>query len=202
MLHSIRPSNGSATGKLRRRVRGAAIVSLLGSLGLLLAACSSGSANAAGSGTTSTTSGGSASFTAYENCLKSHGVTFSPGDFRPGGGPPSSGSPSGSTTRTTLSPSERTKFEQASTACASLRPKFNGGGTGASTAFAAYRNCLKLHGVTLPTGRGAGGFGFGGSSTSTTSNPKLEAALAACAALRPKGGFGGGFPGGTTTTTS
>jgi hypothetical protein len=202
MLHSIRPINTSATGKVKRRVKAASIVSLVGVLGILLAACSSGSANASGSGSTSTTSGGStsASFTAYENCLKSHGVTFSPGDFRPGGGAPPAGS-----TSTTLSPSERTKFEQANTACASLRPKFNGAGTGAaSTAFAAYRNCLKLHGVTLPTGRGAGGFGFGGgSSTSTTSNPKTQAALTACAALRPKGGFGGrGFPGGTTTTTS
>lgn len=188
-------------GQVRRRVRTATFVSLIGSLGILLAACSSGSANAAGSKSTSTTTPGSSSaqFAAYESCLKSHGVTFSPGDFRPGAGGTSPSS--GGTTRTTLSPSARTALEKASAACASLRPKFNGTGTGGSTAFAAYRNCLKLHGVTLPTGRGAGGFGgFDGGSTSTTYNAKLQAAEAACAALRPKGGFGG-F-GGSTTTTS
>ena len=176
------------------------MVSALGGLGLLLAACSSGPASAAGSNSTSTTTGGAAnaSFTAYENCLKSHGVSFPTGGFggRGSGGPPSSGS----TTRPTLSPSERSAFTKAETACASLRPKFNGGG-GGSTAFAAYRNCLMLHGVTLPRGGGAGGFPGSGTSTSTTSDPKTKAAMAACASLRPKGGLGG-FPGRTTTTTS
>lgn len=91
--------------------------------------------------------------------------------------------------------------DQAESACASLRPK-GGLGGGNNVALAAYRNCLKLHGVTLPSGRGIGGFGGSGTSTSTTSDPKVKAALAACATLRPKGAFGGGFPGGTTTTTS
>ena len=74
----------------------------------------------------------SASFAAYENCLKSHGVTFSGRGFGPGG--PGSGSPpsSGNTTRTTLSPSEQTAFQKASAACASLRPKFNGTGAGST----------------------------------------------------------------------
>jgi hypothetical protein len=200
MLQTARPHPGSVQGKIRHRLRAAALVSALGSLCVLLAACSSGSANAAGSSTT-TTSGGStaASFAAYEACLKSHGVTFSTGGFRPGAGGAGSPPSSGATTRTTLSPSERTAFDKANTACASLRPKFNGSGA-ASTAFAAYRNCLKLHGVTLPAGRG--GFGGGGASTSTTSSPKEQAALTACAALRPKGGFGRGSPGSSTTTTS
>jgi hypothetical protein len=201
MLHTVRPRSGPVQRQIRHRLRAAALVSALGSLGVLLAACSSGSANAAGSGT-STTVGGStaASFAAYEACLKSHGVTFTLGGFRPGAGGTASPPSSGATTRTTLSPSERTTFDKANTACASLRPKFNGTGAG-STAFAAYRNCLKLHGVTLPAGRGGPGFG-GGSSTSTTSSPKVQAALTACAALRPKGGFGRGFPGSSTTTTS
>jgi hypothetical protein len=199
MLHSVRPHLGSASGQIRRRLRAAAVVSALGSLCVLLAACSSGSANASGSSTSTTAGGsGSASFAAYESCLKSHGVTFSLGGFRPGAGGTTSPPSSGGTTRTTLSPSERTTFEKANTACASLRPKFNGSGA-ASTAFAAYRNCLKLHGVTLPAGRG--GFGGGGASTSTTSTPKEQAALTACAALRPKGGFGRGIPGSTTTTS-
>ena len=200
MLQSARSSTLPATSQVRRRVRTATLLSLLGSLGILLAACS-GSANAAGS-STSTTAGGStsASFAAYEACLKSHGVTFSTGGFRPGAGGAASPPSSGATTRTTLSPSERTAYQKANTACASLRPKFTGLGAN-STALAAYRNCLKLHGVTLPAGRGGPGFG-GGASTSTTSTPKEQAALAACAALRPKGGFGRAIPGGTTTTTS
>jgi hypothetical protein len=207
MLHSPRPaldptgSSPTPVGSVRRRLRAATIISALGGLGLLLAACSSGPASAAGSKSTSTTSRGSAnaSFTAYENCLKSHGVSLQAGGFggfggRGSGGPPSSGS----TTRPTLSPSERAAFTKAESACASLRPTFNGGG-GTNTAFAAYRNCLKLHGVTLPSG--GGGFPGSGTSTSTTSSPKVAAALAACASLRPKGGFGG-FPGRSTTTTS
>jgi hypothetical protein len=231
MLHSLRPgrdrpaasgsspSTGSPgehlgtnrpVGSVRRRLRGAAIVSVLGSFGLLLAACSSGTPSAANSSSTSTTStgSGSASFAAYASCLKSHGANFTGGGGFGGGGfgggsggPPSSGS----TTRPTISASERATFEKAATACASLRPKFGGGN---STAFDAYRNCLKLHGVTLPTGRGAGGFpgagGTSGTSTSTTFNAKYQAAMTACASLRPKGGFGGGgggFPGSSTTTT-
>lgn len=175
------------------------MISIVGSLGFLLAACSSGPASAANSKSTSTTSRGSAnaSFTAYTSCLKSHGVTFTSGfggfGGRGQGGPPSSSA----TTRPTLSPSERTTLTKAEAACASLRPKFNGGG-GTNTAFAAYRNCLKLHGVTVPNGGGGGGFPGSGTSTSTTSDPKLKAAEAACAGLRPKGAF----PGRTTTTTS
>jgi hypothetical protein len=193
-------------GSVRRRLRGAAIVSALGSLGLLLAACSSGTPSAANSSSTSTTTAGSgsASFAAYSSCLKSHGANFTGGGFGGGGFGGGSGGPptSGSTTRPTISASERATFEKAATACASLRPKFGGGN---STAFDAYRNCLKLHGVTLPTGRGAGGFpgagGTSGTSTSTTFNSKYKAAMTACASLRPKGGFGGGFPGSSTTTT-
>jgi hypothetical protein len=176
------------------------MVSVLGGLGLLLAACSSGSANAANSNSTSTTTGGAASFTAYANCLKSHGVNFTGGFGGFGGGGGTGGPPPSGSTRPTIPASERAAFTKAESACASLRPKFSGGGAG-STAFAAYRNCLKLHGVTLPAGRGAGGFPGSGTSTPTTTTSKEKAAEAACASLRPKGGFGG-FPGRTTTTTS
>jgi hypothetical protein len=163
-----------------------------------LAACSSGSANAASSKSTSTTTKGAASFTAYENCLKSHGVNFTGGGGFPGGGGGTGGPPSSSSTRPTIPASERAAFTKAESACASLRPKFGGGGGGSTAAFDAYRNCLKLHGVTLPTGRGAGGFPGSGTSTPTTTTPKEKAAETACASLRPKGGF----PGRTTTTTS
>jgi hypothetical protein len=205
-------SSDDASSKPRgpsRRARIATMVSFFGCLGILLAACSSGSANASGT-TSTTTAGAKGSFAAYESCLKSHGVNFAGGfgggfGGRGAGGPGSGGAPPSSSnmTRPTVSASERATIEKAATACASVRPKFSGGGGGNTEAFAAYRNCLKLHGVTLPTGRGSGSGGFGGGSTSTTSSPKMEAALAACASLRPKGGFGGGgFPGATTTTTS
>jgi hypothetical protein len=188
-----------AGGPIKRRLRAATIVSVLGGMGLLLAACSSGSANAASSKSTSTTTKGAASFTAYENCLKSHGVNFTGGFGGFGGGGGTGGPPPSGSTRPTIPASERAAFTKAESACASLRPKFNGGGGGAgSTEFAAYRNCLKLHGVTLPTGRGAGGFPGSGTSTPTTTTSKEKAAEAACASLRPKGGFGGR----TTTTTS
>ncbi|MFZ0666640.1 MAG: hypothetical protein WAM97_12875 [Acidimicrobiales bacterium] len=221
MLRTKSARSGSLTSMPRSgKLRAAGIVSFLGCLGILLAACSSGSANASTS--TSTTTAGSktgpAAFTAYLDCLKNHGVTSTGRGGFPGagggGGFPGAGGPGSSTpsnvTTTTLSASQRSAYEKAASACASLRPKFNGfggGGTGTNTAFDAYRNCLKLHGVTLPT-RGAGGFGgFGGggstSSTSTTSNPTLQAAETACASLRPKPGAGaGGFPGSTTTTTA
>ena len=107
-------------------------------------------------------------------------------------------------------------------ACRSLLPAgsgFGGGNRVTSPAAAAYRNCLQLHGVTLPTpgsrttsttavgssttapppststgngGAGNGGRGFGGLDTS---NPTVQAALAACASLRPA-------PGGTTTSST
>jgi hypothetical protein len=83
-----------------------------------------------------------------------------------------------------------------------------------ATGFAAYTACLQQHGVTLPSrgaggggftrpsdgaSRGAGGFGggygggfFGGGGTP---NPQMSAAAAACASVRPAGGFGGGAGG-------
>jgi hypothetical protein len=182
----------------------ATVLPLLAGAGLLLAACSGGSSSA-GSTTSTTAAGATGSFQAYLTCLRSHGASFPAGGG--GGGTPGSFNPGASTggTRPTIPASERATLEKAASACASLRPKggtFPGGG-GQSTAFAAYRNCLKLHGATLPTGGGfGGGFGGGGGSTTTsTTNPKLEAAEAACATLRPKGGFGGRFPSSTTTTS-
>ena len=80
------------------------------------------------------------------------------------------------------------KFAAAEKACAGLRPKggfgggFGGRGGVSSTAFAAYRNCLKLHGVTLPT---RGTSSNSPPSTADTSSAAYQAAAAACASLRP-----------------
>jgi hypothetical protein len=80
------------------------------------------------------------------------------------------------------------------------------GAAGGSASFTAFRTCLTQHGATLPQGggfgrRGAGGAAGGGqpgagAGARPTPSPALQKALAACASLRPSGGFGGaGRPG-------
>jgi hypothetical protein len=161
--------------------------------------------------TTTTTTGGAAAaggpagganraaFTKYTTCLKQHGVTLPSFGNRGGGGggtPPAGGS-------TTTTPRNRggfgggafnnPKFTAARTACAKLLPagfaggfgrgRGGGGFGGNSAAFAAYRNCLTLHGVKLAAG--AGGFGRRGAA-GVKPTAKQQAALKACASLRPK----------------
>jgi hypothetical protein len=60
----------------------------------------------------------------------------------------------------------------------------------AASGFTAFRDCLKKHGVSLPTSRptGAPSSGFGGSGASGSAD---SSAFQACASLRPPGGFGG-----------
>jgi hypothetical protein len=172
---------------------------LVGVVPLALAACGSTSAN--GSATTTTKPTGTASEAAYTACLKQHGVTLpnfthgsTPGGTRPTFTPGSGSFPGAGAGGFRNNPA----FTKAAAACKSLRPSggfggFGGGGSGGfnSAAFAAYRNCLKLHGVTLPTTFGRGSAG----STPTTTIPSAayQAAMAACAALRPT-------PSTTTTT--
>ncbi|MEY9964184.1 hypothetical protein ABIA33_002226 [Streptacidiphilus sp. MAP12-16] len=88
-------------------------------------------------------------------------------------------------------------------------------GASGSSQFTQYSDCLKSHGVTLPSGRpggrpsgaarpsgrpsgGAGGFG------GASANPSQAAAMQACASLRPQGqgGFGGGGGAGTTASAA
>ncbi len=67
----------------------------------------------------------------------------------------------------------------------------------ASSGRTAYLNCLRQHGVNLPTARptpGSGGFGGGGFGGG--GNSAFGQARQACASLRPSGGFGGGGFGG------
>jgi hypothetical protein len=176
---------------------------------LVLAACGSSSAN--GSSTSTTKPSGTASETAYVACLKQHGVTLPnfgggrPGGETPGGGetPPSFTPGSGGFNPGSGGGGFRNNpaFTKAASACKSLRPKggfggFNRGGAGGfnSAAFAAYRNCLKLHGVTLPTPGAKPATGSTTSTTTAQSNSTFQAAEQACAALRPTPS--------TTTTTS
>jgi len=84
---------------------------------------------------------------------------------------------------------DQATWDKAMQACASVRPSFAAGGNGGAnnSELVAYRNCLSEHGVTFPSAgaRGGGGGGFAGLNTA---DPKVAAALSACAPLRPSGG--------------
>jgi hypothetical protein len=181
-------------------------VALLIAGSVALTACGGGSSTATSTTTTAGSGAGQAkaSLAAYTSCLAKHGVKLpnfggTRGTFPTGGSFP----PTGGGRSQFNSPA----FRKASSACASLRPKGGfgnrpggggGGGGFSSAALAAYRNCLKIHGVTLPSRS---------SSTSSTppatlntKSPAVKKALDACASLRPK--FTPRSSGSTTTTTS
>jgi hypothetical protein len=167
----------------------------------LLAACGGSSSTAktatsatttAPASTTPTTRAGAGAngFAAYAQCLAQHGVVRSFG-----------GRGSGTTTSTATPPTtvSQATMNAANQACASLRPTGGAGGFGAgavnSPAAAAYRNCLSLHGVTIPTnGAGTAGGAGAGAGAAAAQNPAFAAAAQACAALRPA------RPATTTTT--
>ena len=136
------------------------------------------------------------SLSAFQACLSKHGLKL-PARGGSKGGPPSgfSGSTPPSSGGSGGTPPSfggsggfggNSKAQAALKQCANLQPKggFPGGAGGSSsTAFASYRNCMKLHGVTVPSVTP-------GSSTSTsttvdTSSPTYQAAQAACKALLP-----------------
>ena len=155
----------------------------LATLGLLLAACGGGSkttATASASPSTTTTTPGSrdrsAQRQAFDQCMQSHGVNASNLRGRFGGGGRGGTGSTGPTTSFTLPPGvTQQQMQSALQACRNLLPA-GGGNFQNNPAFAAYRNCLQLHGVTLGTGPGQG---------LNRSDPTVQAALQACAALRP-----------------
>lgn len=143
-------------------------------------------------------------FSAYAACLKEQGITLPEGfgqgqdQGRPSGMPTArpSGFPSG---RPTARPSgqpgggfggpgggmrapegvDAEKWQQAQQACASVRPSGGpgggfGGNRGDNGANAAYRNCLAERGVEFTPGQQL-----------ATTDPKVAAAMQACAVLRP-----------------
>jgi hypothetical protein len=135
----------------------------------------------------------SAAFARYTACLKQNGVTLPsfgaggpPGGGDGGGaGSPPTGSapapPTGTNRQGRLGGLDGAKFQKASAACAKLRPAgmrggFGGGNPQNSTAFAAYRNCLTLHGVKATALRQGG----------AAQTAKVQNAMAACASLRPQ----------------
>lgn len=150
-------NGGSA---LRRFLIGAALPALAATL--VLAGCggSSGSnAGATSSASATSTAAASAKLSAFQTCLKQHGVTIKPGQF--GTRPHASFSPSAFPTK---SPRPRPSFSgsardsAAFKACAKYAPAGFGAGFGraiSSSALAAFKSCLSQNGVKV-TGSTAG----------------------------------------------
>jgi hypothetical protein len=150
--------------------------------------------------------GGGNAMASYLDCLRSNGVNLpnagpSGRPFptarptaRPSGAPRPSGSPGegrrggfpgggfgGLFGSTAPSGVPQETWDKARQACASLQPSFNPSNRPGrdNGAFAAYRNCLSDHGVTL------NGPGNGQGQQLNTADPKTAAALKACEPLRP-----------------
>lgn len=116
---------------------------------------SSSSAGATSSASATSTAATSAKLSAFQTCLKQHGVTIKPGQF--GARPRASFTP---TAFPTGSPRPRPSFtgsfaardSAAFKACAKYAPAGFGGGFGrtiSSSALAAFKSCLSQHGVKV-----------------------------------------------------
>lgn len=121
---------------------------------------SSAAATAPPSSGATTTLDPAAARAAYRQCLADHGVNLPNGGF---GGPAGSGAPNDSGPPSSFAPGSRptlppgvdpSMFQQATQACADLRPAGGGFGSpgGQGGRGAAMRACLQQHGVTVPTG--------------------------------------------------
>jgi hypothetical protein len=133
----------------------------------------------------------SAGFQAYVDCLRQHGVTITVPSGRPTARP-SGVRPSG-VRQSGVRPSGRggggfggggfgneppsgvdpQTWDAAQQACAAVRPSF--GPRAGGSALTAYRNCLRDHGVTAT----------GDPRQLNTADPKVAAAMQACAPLLP-----------------
>jgi hypothetical protein len=165
-------------------VRGALIRAALPALAgaLVLAGCGgsggsgSGSAAAAGASASSTAS---ARLSAFETCLKQHGVTVRPGQFgtRPRASFPPGAFPSGSPRPSGFAGRNSAAFK----ACAKYAPTGFGRGFNrviSSSALAAFKSCLSANGVKV-TGSSAGAI----LSQLLNSTGKTAAAVRTCRVL-------------------
>jgi hypothetical protein len=181
-------ADSQAGSRTRSRARAWAIgVAALAGFGVILAACGGGSNTAAsasaGSATTTAPANGNrtAQRQAFNQCMQSHGINTANlprRGFGGGGGRNSDGgsSSTGPTSSVSLPPGvTQQQMQSALQACRSLLPT-GGRNLQNNPAFAAYRNCLQLHGVTVGTGAGQG---------LDRTNPTVQSAMQACAALRP-----------------
>jgi hypothetical protein len=183
----------STTGKLHesRRVR----VRFCSALAVVLVVALSGGGLVVGGSAASASSKAAAKTSTkktlkkFESCLKKHGVKISlPGSGGPSGGAPSGTFPSGGGAPGGFQGGK--KFQKAIKACSRLLPAGSqfGGGSGSpptgSTAFAAFRNCMTLHHVTLA--KGSYGAKSSSSAVTSTSSSKYKTAYSACSSLLPK----------------
>jgi hypothetical protein len=175
-----------------RTIRGAIIRGALPALAgaLVLAGCGGGGGGSvAASASASVSSSSSAGLSAFETCLKQHGVTVSPsrfarptGSFSPRAFPTGSFSPGAFPTgsarpRPSFTGTEGAAFQ----ACAKYAPAgFAGGANRAisSSALAAFKSCLAANGVKV-TGNTAGAV----LSQLRNSTGKTEAAVRTCQVL-------------------
>lgn len=171
--------------KYRMRVTVAALG--IASVAGLVAACGGSSGTATTTG--GANPGGTNGLQAYASCLSRNGVTIALPSGRPGGFPtgvrpsgirpsggPGGGFPGGGGFFQKPANVDDATWQKAQNACASLRPSFGPrGGNGGNGADAAFRNCLANHGVTASAGPGP----------LPTADPKVAAAVKACAVLRP-----------------
>jgi hypothetical protein len=134
-------------------IRGALIRGALPALAgaLVLAGCGSGNTAGTSAAGTSASATASARLSAFETCLKQHGVTVKPGQFS--ARPRASFSPGALPTG---SPRPRASFagrnSAAFKACAKYAPVGFGGGFNrviSSSALAAFKSCLSANGVKV-----------------------------------------------------
>jgi len=196
-LGSMNTTRLSRRGASSRSQRVLALFAVC-AISLALTTYSGGVSSAATKRTTaksSTSKSSGSSFSAFQKCLSKHGLKLPargasggpPAGFS--GGKPPAGAPGGF--------ARNSKAQAAFKQCAGLQPKGGFPGAGAnganSTAFASYRNCMKLHGVTVPSV--TPGATTSTPSTVDTSSPTYQAAQAACKVLLPTGT--GTTPGGS-----
>jgi hypothetical protein len=143
----------SIRGALARAV----LPAVAGALALVLAGCSGGTAASTSASASATAT---ASTSAFETCLKQHGVKITPGQFRgrptgsfsPGARPSGSFSPgafpTGSARPSRFAGANSAAFK----ACAKYAPAGFAGGanrTISSSALAAFKSCLSANGVKV-----------------------------------------------------
>jgi hypothetical protein len=192
-----------------RRRASLALIGVTLALAAVAAGCGGGSTKSSTS-TTSTTIAAAAggNFAAVRarltQCLEDHGVPasvatagFGRGTGARFGGSTTSAPASASTGSTPSSATRPTIPSQYQAAFRACRGLFGGVGRNLnSPAFAAYRNCLQVHGVTLPSTPGAGSSTNSSppASFSGTANPAFAAARQACASLLPARSSAGTTP--------
>ncbi|MFI5671709.1 hypothetical protein [Streptomyces sp. NPDC051704] len=184
----------------------------LAACGLLLAGCSSGTGAASAAAGASASASAAASpssdakaMDAYRQCLARHGVTMAPrptGSRGPGGGGGGGGGWGGASGGPGRSASADPQRDEATQACADLRPRFNGrsGGPGGGdgSAMKAFTSCLKDHGVVLPSAspNAPATRGF------PTADPQSAQAFETCKALLPQRGRNTPKPGASPSASA